>query len=255
MIQTGVLFFALVLGRVGTFVAVMPLFSGRGTPRLVRVGLSLVLSLFWLTALVPPPELAKLRADVDVSWLLFGLALGREMLLGAMAGLLFSLFFVPVHVAGEFITQQIGLAQSVVLGPTSDSSAAPLTLILEALAGFVFLELNGHHVVLAVLHATFAKYPLGGTYLPVPTGELVAAVEVAEAYGVLLAGPLALAMFLVTMVLAILARVAPQLNIYSVGFTLQAFVGLLGAFLLAPDLVRLTALFLGRVADVVRTVM
>lgn len=255
MIEAGVLFFALVLGRVGTFVAVMPLFAGRGTPRLVRVGLAAVLAIFWLTCLVPPPELARLRSAGEVPWVVFGLALTREMLLGAMAGLVFSLFLAPVHIAGEFITSQIGLAQSVVLGPASDGSASPLTTILETLAGFVFLELNGHHLVLAVLHASFDRYPLGGVMMPVPTGELVEAVSVAQAYGVVLAGPLALALFLLTVVLAILARAAPQLNIYSVGFTLQALVGLIGAMVLTPDLVRLMAALTARIGGLARTIL
>lgn len=255
MIATGVLFFALVLCRVGTFVAVMPLFSGRGTPRLVRAGLALCLAIFWMGCLVPPPELARLRSADDIPWLLFSLALGREMLLGAMVGLLFNLFLTPIHVAGEMITQQVGLAQAVVLGPAADTSAGPLTLTLETLAGFVFLELNGHHVVLAVLHVTFARYPLGGFFLPVPTGALVGAVNAAETYGVVLAGPLALVMFLLTIVLAILARAAPQLNIYSVGFTLQAFAGLLGGLLLTPDLVRLMVVVMERVAELIRVVV
>jgi flagellar biosynthetic protein FliR len=255
VIETGVLFFALVLARVGTFVGLMPLFSGRGTPRIVRVGLAMSLAVFWLSTLVPPPELMPLRATGDIPWVLFGVAMVREAILGAMVALLFSLFFAPVRIAGEFITQQIGLSQSVVLGPTADTSAGPFTLILETLAGFIFLELNGHHVVLAVLHSTFAKYPLGGLYMPVPTGSLVEAVTVAENYGVLLAGPLALAMFLVTITLAILARVAPQLNIYSIGFTLQALVGVVGAFLLIPDIVRLIALVMGRVIEMIRVVV
>ncbi len=255
MIEAGVLFFALVLARVGAFVAVMPLFSGRGTPLLVRVGLSLSLSVFWLTTLVPPPELARLRSVGELPWLLFGLALGREAILGAMVGLLFSLFLAPVHIAGEFITQQIGLAQAAVLGPAADTSAAPLTLILETLAGFVFLELNCHHIVFTVLHATFAKYPLGGAFLPVPAGSLVDAVVVAETCGVLLAGPLALAMFVLTVVLAVLGRAAPQINVYSVGFTLQAFAGIIGALLLTPELVRLMALMMGRIAEVIRVVL
>lgn len=255
MIEAGALFFALVLARVGAFVAVMPLFSGRGTPRLVRVGLALSLSVFWLASLVPPPELARLRSLGDLPWLVFGLALGREALLGALVGLLFSLFLAPVHIAGEFITQQIGLAQSAVLGPAADTSAPPLTLILEALAGFVFLELNGHHVVFAVLHGTFARYPLGGAFVPVPAGSLVSALVVAETCGVLLAGPLALAMFLLTIVLAVLGRAAPQVNVYSVGFTLQALAGLAGALVLTPELVRLMALMMGRIADVIRVVV
>ncbi len=252
--ETLILFFALVLARVGAFVAVMPLFAGQGTPKMVRAGLALALSVFWFGHLGPPADLARFHA-APLPWLLFLLALGREALLGAVVGLLFSLFLAPVRIAGEFISQQIGLAQAGLLGGTFSTPAGPLTLVLETLAGLVFLELNGHHVVLAVLHASFARYPLGGTLLPAPGGAVVESVATAEALGVLLAGPLALAMFLVTLVLALLGRAAPQLNIYSVGFTVQSLVALGVALLLLPDLVHLMTAVLGRMSETLRVLI
>jgi flagellar biosynthetic protein FliR len=248
------LLFALVLARVGAFVAVMPLFAGQGTPRLVRAGLALALSVFWFGQLGPPAELAQLHAG-PTPWLLFLLVMGREALLGAVVGLMFSLFLAPVRIAGEFITQQIGLAQAGLLGGTFSSPASPLTLILESLAGVVFLELNGHHVVLAVLHASFARYPLGGTLFPAPGDGVIQSVATAEALGVQLAGPLALAMFLVTIVLALLGRAAPQLNIYSVGFTLQSLVALGAALILLPDLVHLMSAALARMGETLRVLI
>jgi flagellar biosynthetic protein FliR len=246
------LFFALVLARVAAFVAVMPLFSGRSTPRLVRAGLALSLAVFWFGHVAPPPDLQKMCAEGSIPWLTFGVALGREALLGGFVGLLFNLFLAPVRIAGEFVTQQIGLAQASLLGAAADSAAGPLTIIFETLAGLIFLELNGHHIILSILHASFARHPLGGAFMPVPVPAVVESVVTAEALGVLLAGPLALAMFLVTIVLALMARVAPQLNIYSVGFTLQAIVAITGAMFLLPDLLRLMVATLSRVSEMVR---
>jgi flagellar biosynthetic protein FliR len=251
VIQGPVLFFILILSRVGTFVAVMPLFGGRSAPQVVRVGLAMALAVFWFGSLAPPADIGKLIGPASPSWFLYGLVLAREALLGAMVGLLFSLFLAPARIAGEIITGQIGLAATTVLNPAGDNSAAPLTIIFETLAGILFLELDGHHIVLAVLHASFARYPLGGTLMPVPTDQLIAGVSSAESLGVLLAGPLALAMLLVTLVLALMARVAPQLNIYSVGFTLQAGVALVASFVLLPDLMRALALVFARVGEIV----
>ncbi len=249
-----VLFFSLVLARVGALVAVMPLFAGQGTPRLVRVGLALGLSIFWFGQIALTAEAAHIHASGQLGWGLLGLTLLREAVLGAVTGLLFSLFLAPLRIAGEFITQQIGLAPTGLLGASYNTPASPLTVILETLGGLVFLEMDGHHIVLGVLHASFGRYPLGGTLLPTVPGA-VGSVAAAEALGVMLAGPLALALFILTVALALMGRAVPQLNIYSVGFTLQSLVALGAALLLLPDLVRLIAAVLGRMGELLRVVL
>src|SRR5262249_36909401 len=175
--------------------------------RVVRAGLALTLSVFWLGSLAPPADLGVLTRPGVTAWLVLGLALGREAILGALMGVAFALLLAPARIAGEMVAQQIGLAQGQVLGPGADTAAGPLTLILETLAGLVFLEMDLHHVVLGILHVSFERFPLGGTLLPSPTGQLVDGVAMAESLGVLLAGPLALCLFLVTVILALMARI------------------------------------------------
>jgi flagellar biosynthetic protein FliR len=252
--ESAVLYFSLILARCAAFAAVMPLFSGQGTPRLVRVGLAVSLSVFFFGHLGVPADIARIQAAGTMSWLLFGLTLGREAVLGAVVGLLFSLFLAPVRIAGEFITQQIGLAPGGLIGAGFNTPAGPITVILESLAGLLFLEMNGHHIVIAVLHASFGRYPLGGTLLPGGT-PIVGGVAAAEAMGVMLAGPLALALFLLTAALALMGRAVPQLTIYSVGFTLQSLVALAAALLLLPDLIHLMAAVLARMGEMVKVLL
>jgi flagellar biosynthetic protein FliR len=244
-------YLGLVVARVGTAVAVMPLFGDRTTPRMIKAGVALALSLFWFSSLDTLPEPSVLEALGGASWATYALVVGREALLGAVLGFAFGLFLVPARVAGEFVTQQMGLALSNILGPASDRAAGPLTLILESLSGLLFLGLDLHHVFLATLHATFARYPLGGTAGSVPVAHLVAGAASAEEWGLLLGAPLGLALFLTVVALALLTRAAPQLNIYSVGFTLQAAVGVLAVFVLLPDMLTLLTAIFGRLSDFV----
>jgi flagellar biosynthetic protein FliR len=227
--------FALVLARVGTGVAVMPLFGGRNAPRMVRAGLALALAVFWFSALEKPPDAATLHRMRE-SWVGGGLAVLREMALGAVIGFAFNLFLVPARVAGEFLTQEMGLSLAATFGPTNDRAAGPITLIFETLSGLLFLGLDLHHVFLATLHSTFVRYPIGGMPGPVPTTQLIDAAVAAQELGVLIAGPLAVVLFLVVVSLALMARAAPQLNVYAVGFGLQAVAGIGGALLLLPEL-------------------
>ena len=198
------IWFSLVLARVGTGVAVMPLFGGRNAPRMVRGGLALALAVFWFSVLDKPPDAATLQR-VRESWVGAGLAMGREMALGAVIGFAFNLFLVPARVAGEFLTQEMGLSLAATFGPTNDRAAGPITLIFETLSGLLFLGLDLHHVFLATLHSTFVRYPVGGLPGPVPTTQLLDAAVAAQEMGVLIAGPLAVVLFLVVVALALMA--------------------------------------------------
>jgi flagellar biosynthetic protein FliR len=243
MIETVAIYFGLILARVGTFVAVMPLFADRA-PRTVRAGMALALAVFYFGAVAPRWDAGMASAN-HASALAFGLALGREALIGAAMGFAFSLFLLPAQIAGAFVSQQIGLAAGPVSGPTDQMAAGPFGVAFEIMASLVFLQLDGHHVLLAALHASFAKFPLGGMLIPSPVGPMVDGLARAQQLGVLLGSPVAFCLFLLTIMLAFMARVAPQLNINTVGFTLQSVVALLGVAFLLPDIVRLMSSITG----------
>jgi flagellar biosynthesis protein FliR len=225
----------LLLARLGAFVAVMPLFAARA-PRLVRAGLVIALAAFYLNTAPPPTNLQPPGAQFEVESVRYGLALAREGLLGTAMGFAFGLFLLPARIAGEFITTQVGLNIAPLPGPTGETSAGPLTTVFETVAGVIFLLADGHHVVLAALHASFAAYPLGGMNVPQANGA-INGLATAYEMGLLLAAPLAACLFLLAITLAVMARAAPQLNIYSVGFTLQVLVVLFGGLFLLPEFV------------------
>ena len=67
--------------------------------------------------------------------------------------------------------------------------------------------------------------------------NLMGGLQSAYEMGVLLAGPLTVCLLLLSVTLAVMARTAPQLNVYSVGFTLQVLVVLFGGAFLVPEFV------------------
>lgn len=236
---------ALVFARVGAFVAVMPLFSGR-TPKSVRAALTLALTAFYLGQIAPAWDRHVAGQAGDIHWLAFSLAMLRETVLGAAMGFAFNLFLLPPRIAGEFITQQIGLALSPQAGISGDQPAGPLTLAFEAAGALVFFQLDGHHIALSVLHASFSRLPLGGTLVPEAADPALTALTQSYEMGLLLAAPLGVCLFLLAVVLAIMSRAAPQLNIYSIGFALQVLLALIGSLYLMPDMLHLMANFVGR---------
>jgi flagellar biosynthetic protein FliR len=122
------------------------------------------------------------------------------------------------------------------LTPAGNGSASTLTVIFELLASAAFLALDLHHVFLLVLQETFRHLPIGQPF-QLPSWDLVTAVSAAEEGGVALVAPVALCLFLTTVVLALMTRAAPQLNLFSVGFPLRVLIALVAVLVLLPQIV------------------
>jgi flagellar biosynthetic protein FliR len=247
--QTLVLLFSLVLTRVGAFVAVLPLFGAVNVPRTVKAGLAFALATVWFgnAAVAVPPEL--LNRPLETSWFAYGVAVGREAVLGALLGYAFGLFQVPARVCGEFLTQELGLSFGAFLNPTGTGNESSLTQIIDALGVLLFLGLDGHHLFLSALDATFARYPVGGTLPKLPVQHLVAGASLTMHWGIVVAMPIAVALFVVTFVLTVMARVAPQVNLFSVGFPARLLAGLVLLLLLLPNLLTALVNALGRFGE------
>jgi flagellar biosynthetic protein FliR len=245
------LYFGLVLARVATFVTVFPLLGGPNLPALVKAGLALALTMVWMQPALEALPASALLATAEPSCVGLVVALGREALLGALFGYGLGLFLVPVQVAGEYLTQEMGLAFAQQVNPAAGGSASPLTQILEQLAIVLFFGLDGHHILFGVLHATFAHYPVLTSALPAALPAVTADAAHAEEWGLLLAAPVGLCLLLTTVTLALLSRVAPQLNLFAVGFPVRLGVGLLTSLLLLPSWVGALVRSFSRVGELV----
>jgi flagellar biosynthetic protein FliR len=248
MMAEWVVSFSLVLARVGTLVSVMPLFGTTYAPRMVRVGLAMALCVFWFDSSLTVHS-KILQSATEVSWLAYGLAMGREAILGAVLGYALGLFLVPAQIAGEFITQEMGLSLGSIIDPSSVAPTGVVTEIFQYLGILVFFAVDGHHTFLAILHASFQRWPIGGGGGELPIGNLVNGAAATEEWGLLLAAPLGICLFLTAVVLALMARVSPQLNIFSVGFALRVGAGLVGALFLMPDLLKAMVQIFGHCSE------
>lgn len=249
MIEALVTGFVLVLARVGTFVAIMPFFGGASLPRTVKAGLTMALTVFWYSSMDKGPTVDLAGKTVAAQWLVFAIVVGREVLLGACLAFALSLFLAPVRVAGEYLGEEMGLIVSPFIDPASPNLAGAVTQVFEALGILVFLGIDGHHIFFAILDGTFQRMPVGqGIHLP-SAGLVVDGVATVQELGLLLIAPVGMCLFLTSIVLALMAKVAPQLNIFSVGFALRALVGLTTLWLFAPNLIAGLIAVFGRISE------
>lgn len=241
--------FSLILARVGAFVAAQPLFGGRQVPRLVKVGLAFALATFWLGELAPVAGPDDLQFSSATPWPVYALAVVRESLIGAVLGYGLGILLLPARIAGEFIGQELGLSMASVSDPTADNPATLVGQLFEVLGIAIFLDLNGHHIWLAALDGTFERWPIGGAMPSLPVAPLVGGLAQAHEWGLMLAAPLAMCMFVSSVLLALMARAAPQLNLMSVGFSLRLGVGLIAMILFLPELLAGVSGVIGHFAE------
>ncbi len=226
--------FVLALARVAGLLAAGPFFAGHGTPAMFKAGAA-----FFLTLMVLP-QLTGAHVAVPPSLLGLALAVGREVAVGASAGLMAQLVFSAVQMAGELLGMQMGLSMMNLVDP---NSGAPLPVIAQfygLFATLLFFVLDAHHVFVRGIFLSFDLAPLGapgfGTAVAVPLTALVGKLFVMS---VELAAPVMAALFLTDVALGLVARTIPQMNIFTVGYPLKIALGLVTLAVTLPLLATL----------------
>jgi flagellar biosynthesis protein FliR len=201
--------FLLVFFRVGAMAAVAPILGHRSVPVAHRAGLALLLSLL-ITPVVR-------QAPVDGGdGLGLGLAIASEILIGIVIGAVATLVLAAVQVGGELVGFQMGLGIGAVYDPALGGEATVFTRFQEMLALLLFLAVDGHHALLAAVAGSFQRVQPGTMIAaaPLAVGMATLGAKVVRA-GLELSAPLVGVLFVVNAVMGLLARVSPQMNVFS----------------------------------------
>lgn len=219
---------SLAASRAAGFVVTSP-FPGEHVGATARVALVVAIGLIapGVTALHPAPT-------VDLP--LIGWAFA-EVVCGAVIGLGFRLALVSADLVGELASHATGLSTPSVLNPASGASETPIARVITLLALALVVASGAHRVALAHLLASFVALPPGTAFsatasAPVAIGAFVDAI----ATGARLGAPLAAVSLVAQGALAILARAAPSLQIFSIGFAVIVLTGFGALAAALPDL-------------------
>ncbi len=207
------------LARVLGLVAAAPVFNNASLPMRIRLALGLAVTLALAPALPPLPQIAP------ASW--SGLAaLVQQSLIGIALGFTLRIVFAGIDLAGELIGLQMGLGFAVFYDPQNAAQAPIVAELAGLLTLLIFLALNGHLMILALLAESFTVLPIGSAPFPAANWETLLHWSAAIfSIGVLLALPLIGALLVANIALGVLTKVAPTLNLFAVGFPITLMVG------------------------------
>ncbi len=219
-------FFAFI--RVGSLLIFIPLYGDRAVPTQVKALLAVALAwvlfpFLWADGLRMSPSLAA-------SPMALTLAVGQEVLFGALIGLVSRWAFDAAQIAGQLAGTAMGLSMSSVVDPQTEAQTLALAEIKHIMALLLFLAMDGHVLLLNVIKSSFQAVPPGGInwyakqtqvigYLTEMSAEvLLAAVKIAA--------PVICASLIVNVTFGIVSRAVPQMNIFAVSFGASITVGL-----------------------------
>ncbi|SEL46200.1 flagellar biosynthetic protein FliR [Roseateles sp. YR242] len=207
----------------------MPVFSQRAVPQRVKIGLALFI------AVAAQPSLPAMPVVPLDSLPQLLIVIAQQVLIGLSMGFAVRLVFASLEFAGELIGLQMGLNFAGFFDPATGSQGTSTSRFLGSMVAFLFIAINGHLMLINSLVQSFQAFPVGEEpfrFLRVAQPQVWGA-EVFR-MGMWIALPLVTMLLFVNLVLGIISRVAPQLNVFSVGFPLTVSIGLVGLVATLP---------------------
>ncbi len=223
--------FALLLARISGFFAVAPIFSWSLIPVRIRAALALLMTIFF--ALITPASIPTEDPNVVTATVL----LIQEIICGTAIGLAVRLVYSGVQQGGRIAGRQMGMMLAKVIDPTTGDRSQSLGILFDMSFMILFLAAGGHHMLILLLARSYEVFPIGGTPdVGVLTDGIIAAGTTMLLFALKLSAPVLAAFLVLGIVLAVLARVLPEMNVLTASLPMRVGVGLLMAAAILPML-------------------
>lgn len=206
--------------RIMALLSTAPVIGEGLVPLPVRALLSLVLAFLML-------PLTKSAAMPDPFSLHGVVAMIEQAVIGGVIGLALQFAMAVVSMLGFLVSSQVGFSMAQMNDPVNGQASDVVSTLLSLVAILVFFSIDGHLVLAAVLGESFRAWPVGGGYGPLLLQTVALNVGWVFSAAVLLAVPIVFSTLVVQIGFGFLNRVAPSLNLFSLGFSLVTIFGLL----------------------------
>jgi len=170
---------------------------------------------------------------------------------GLSIGFAVRLVFTAVELAGEVVGFQMGLNFAAFFDPSLGSQSSAVAIFFSQITSLLFVVMNGHIMVLMAVNRSFKAFPIDQNFL-----QALAQMKLYRlgtdlfASGLWIAMPMIGMLMFTNLALGIISRVAPQLNIFAIGFPITLVVGMVGIAFTLPMLDTPFLALMGRVIDI-----
>lgn len=212
----GIFVFARVLG----FIRFAPVLNRKEIPGLIKVSFALVLTIILMMTVETGPMPSQTS-------LILGLFL--NVVGGMLIGFIANCIVLAIAAAGDMINMQMGLSSAMVLDPTAGAQVSILGNFFGILAVILFIDIGGLYWLINALHRTFEIFPVFAQAIPmdklVNQDYLIKITSNILYVGLQIASPVLLATLGQDLILGIISKTAPQVNVFQLSFLFKPVLG------------------------------
>ncbi|MBQ3545075.1 MAG: flagellar biosynthetic protein FliR [Lachnospiraceae bacterium] len=247
--QNTIEYLLLILVRITAFMTTSPIFGDRAIPAKVKISISI-----WVTILmyyIMPEVAVEYATIID-----FSILVVKEAITGLLIGFAAYICNTIIHFSGKIIDMEIGLSMAQVFDPSTNTSTGLTGSLYSYLLMLLMIVSNMHIFLINAIVDSYKLIPIGGvsmgstmydTVLGFMTNFIV--------IGFRIVLPVFAAILLLNCILGIMARVAPQMNMFAVGIQLKVMVGLFVIFVTISILPTLANFIFELMQDMVKEII
>lgn len=220
-------YFLLIFTRITCFIHIAPFYSTNNTPRRVKIGLGFFVSVLVYYLISPHPAV-----EYSTVWQ-FGAIVLKEAVTGILVGFGAYICSMIVTFAGSMVDMEIGLSMMSEFDPATRQNMTITGVYYQYLIMLILIVSGMYQYVLRALIDTFTLIPVNAAVIHAQR-LLDVMLRFMQNYfliGFRICLPVFIVMMIVNTVLGVLAKVAPQLNMFAVGIQIKIMVGLSVMFL------------------------
>lgn len=223
----------LIFFRMLAFFIVIPIFFPKGMPNIAKVAFTLIIAYMLI------PGINYSSVNITSNYVLIAY-LANELITGLTLGFVTNLCFFSVRMAGQFIDMQIGFSMINMYDPSTSSNTTLTENLLYWCSLLLFFIIDGHHMLIRALIESFNAISLGKFILSGDSINLVVNGFVEFfSIGLKIAIPVVLIILITDIVLGLIGRTVPQLNLMILGLPVKILVGLTALTFALPVIFKL----------------
>lgn len=215
-IASGIVVFSRMLG----FIFLAPIFSRKEIPPLVKIGFTLLLTAALMSVLKsgPPP------ADNSIV-----LSILLNFTVGAIIGYMARLILIAIEAGADMINMQMGLSSAMVLDPSTQRQVSIMEKFFGILGIIIFIQIGGIYWLFQAFIRSFELFPIYAVSIPlakiVNMEYLIKMTSNVLYMGLQIASPILLATLGQDIILGIISKTAPQVNVFQLSFLFKPVFG------------------------------
>lgn len=214
--------FLLFMVRITSFIAVAPFFGQKGVPNQYKVGLGLALSYILYYATMP-------HTAIEYSTVLeYATIVLKEAIVGVFIGWAANICSSIVFFAGRMIDMEIGFAMVNAVDPTTQENATISGFYYQYMVMLLLIISGLHRYLIQALAQSFTLIPINQAFFDLDKiySALLSYLSSYVNIGFQICLPIFCAILITNVVLGILAKVSPQMNMFAVGMQIKVLMGL-----------------------------